>query len=85
MQTHGDFLDAMKAIEPLIDRVRKVLTEAQILADSRDPFAPLEFIQPQSTRTVSTLQRLTAQERAQSQQIAVSFLGRMLPILGQKF
>ncbi len=75
----------MKVIEPLVARVRKALTEAQILVDSRDPFAPLEFIESQSTRTVSMLQRLTAQERAQSQQIAVSFLGRMLPILGQKF
>ncbi len=85
VQTHGDFLEAMKVIEPLVARVRKALTEAQILVDSRDPFAPLEFIESQSTRTVSMLQRLTAQERAQSQQIAVSFLGRMLPILGQKF
>ena len=75
----------MKVIEPLVARVRKALTEAQILVDSRDPFAPLEFIESQSTRTVSMLQRLTAQEREQSQQIAVSFLGRMLPILGQKF
>lgn len=79
------FPEWMKRIEPLITRVRKRLTEVQILVPNRDAFAPLEFTQATTRKPVSTLQRLTAEENTSANHAAVLFLNRILPLLGTKW
>lgn len=75
----------MKHIEPLIARVRKRLTEVQILLPNRDAFAPLEFTQATTSKPVSALQRLTAEKSTVANNAAIMFLNRILPLLGTKW
>lgn len=84
VHTNWDFLDAMSKIEPTISRVRWVLVGAQILDHSRDVFSPLELRSPNSTRPVSVLDRLMAQQTSQNHALAVSFINRVLQALWQK-
>lgn len=78
-------MSAMKRLEPLIARVRRRLVEVQILLPTRDPFAPLEFTQTTSSKSVSALQRLTAEKNTVANHAAVMFLNRILPLLGTKW
>lgn len=82
-KTNRDFLDAMKRVEPLIRRVRKRLSEVQILEWSDDAFAPLEFRRETTVKSVSALEKLTGASTVASS-AAVFFVSHILPILSEK-
>jgi hypothetical protein len=84
-ETNRDFLDAMKRIESSIWRIRRRLAELQILEPTRDVLSPLQFKRATTARSVSLMQRLTAETTTRDGQLAVSFINHVLPHLAKKY
>lgn len=83
-KTNRDYIEALKRIDLIVFRVRKKLTEAQILVWSWDAFWPLQLRQDTPTQEVPFFQVEWAKTRIREGMMAIDFLNNLLPLLEKK-